>query len=123
MALRSIICSAAVLTATGVAFAYIVGLALGLDKLNAEANLIFKGTAVSGDPVQDGWFKPCPGFAARETQFKVISVLKGDAPGATLRFRHYDKSPQPMTSTITSSRWMRIHHSTSDSRRDQGAET
>jgi hypothetical protein len=25
----------------------------------------------------------------------VISILKGDAPGGTLRFRHYDESPRP----------------------------
>jgi hypothetical protein len=78
-----------------VAWGYLVGPPLSLDKLAAEADLIFKGTAVSGSPVQDEWFKPCAGFVSQETQFKVISVLKGDAPGAALRFRHYDESKIP----------------------------
>jgi HEAT repeat protein len=74
---------------------YLVAPSLSLEKLVTEADLIFKGTAVSSGPAQDEWFKPCMGFAARETGFKVISVLKGEAPGATLRFCHYDESTRP----------------------------
>ena len=94
-ALRRILFAAAALAWAGVALAYLVGPPLSLDKLAAEADLVFKGTAISSEPVQDEWFKPCAGFVARETEFKVISVLKGEAPGATLRFRHYDESKIP----------------------------
>lgn len=73
--------------------AYFVGLPLSLEKLTAEADVIFKGTARATAPIQDAWFKPCPGFAAYETQFTVVSVIKGAPPGTTLRFRHYDTSP------------------------------
>jgi hypothetical protein len=95
MALRRIICGAAVLAVTGIALGYVVGPSLSLEKLTAEADLVFKGTALSGEPVQDEWFKPGPGFVARETGFKVVSVIKGGVPGATLRFRHYDQDARP----------------------------
>jgi hypothetical protein len=95
MALRSIICGVAVLARTGVALAYPVGPALSLDKLTAEADLIFKGTTGSSQQVEDDWFKPYAGFVVLETPFRVISVLKGDAPGTALRFRHYDQDPRP----------------------------
>jgi HEAT repeat protein len=94
-ALRRLSPAAAALVMTGVAWAYAVGPPLTMDKLTAEADLVFKGTVLSAEPVQDEWFKPCPGFTARETAFKVISVIKGDAPVATLRFRHYDQDPRP----------------------------
>ena len=93
--LRRILSVAAVLALTGIALGYVVGPPLSLEKLTAEADLVFKGTALTGDPVQDEWFKPCPGFVARETEFKVISVLKGEAPGSTLRFHHYDEDLRP----------------------------
>lgn len=95
MTLRRLLLVAAALAWTSVALAYIVGPPLSLERLSAEADLIFKGTAVSSQPVQDEWFKPCAGFVPQETQFKVISVLKGDSLGATLRFRHYDESKIP----------------------------
>ncbi len=95
MALRRIICGVAVLAGTGVALAYPVGPALSLDKLTAEADLIFKGTIGSSQQVEDDWFKPYAGFVVLETPFRVISVLKGDAPSTALRFRHYEQDPRP----------------------------
>ena len=95
MALRRIICGAAVLAGTGVALAYPVGPPLSLEKLTAEADLIFKGTTGSSQQVEDDWFKPYAGFVVLETPFRVISVLKGDAPGTALRFRHYEQDPRP----------------------------
>jgi len=86
---------AVLLTWAGVAWGYMVGPPLSLEKLAAEADIIFKGAAVSSKPVKDEWFEPCSGFVAQETHFKVISVLKGESPGTTLRFRHYDESPRP----------------------------
>jgi len=74
-----------------VLLAYAVGPPLALDKLTAEADIVFKGTAGPSQQVQDDWFKPLMGFTARETQFKVVSMIKGGQPGPTLRFRHYDE--------------------------------
>jgi hypothetical protein len=95
MTLRRILSVAGGLAVTGVSLAYPVGPPLSLEKLTAEADFVFKGTALSGEPVQDEWFKPYPGFVVRETGFKVVSVIKGGVPGATLRFRHYDEDPRP----------------------------
>lgn len=83
------------LAGVGVAPAYLVGPALSLEDLAAEADLIFKGTTTVSGLVQDEWFKPLPGFVARETRFQVISVFKGDPTASTLRFRHYDENSQP----------------------------
>lgn len=75
------------------ALGYPVGPSLSVEILAAEADIVFKGTVVSSELVQDAWFKPLPDFGVHETTFAVISVIKGDAPGATLRFRHYDEDP------------------------------
>src|SRR2546421_4428723 len=77
------------------ASAYMVPKPVALDKLAADSDLVFKGTAISTEPVQDNWFKPCPGFDAVETQFKIVSVLKGHPPEGPLRFRHYEQSSSP----------------------------
>jgi hypothetical protein len=74
---------------------YPVEWAVSLEKLASQADIIFKGTVVSSGEVQDKWFEPYPGFVARETQFKVVSILKGESPGDKLAFRHYAKDPQP----------------------------
>ena len=79
----------------GAAQAYMVGPALSVEELSTNADLIFQGKVVSSEPVSDAWFKPLEGFVARETQFRVISVLKGEAGDATLRFRHYETDPEP----------------------------
>src|SRR5205809_5112940 len=86
---------AGLLAVTSAALGYLVGPPLSLKKLTAEADIIFKGTAISSGPVQNKWFKQFQGFVAQETQFKVISVIKGNQPVETLRFRHYDESPSP----------------------------
>jgi len=74
---------------------YPVGPPASLEKLTAEADIVFKGTAISSEPVQDKWFQPYADFVAKETQFKVVSVIKGNSPGDKLLFRHYDEDPQP----------------------------
>jgi hypothetical protein len=78
-----------------VARAYPVGPALSLGELTEEADVIFKGTAVSSQPVQDEWFQRYPDFTAWETRFSVVSVIKGRSPGKAVAFRHYDLSPEP----------------------------
>lgn len=79
------------LAARGMALGYMVGPALTLDQLTAEADFIFKGEALGSAPAQDEWFKPVFGFATRETRFKVISQIKGESADGEVRFRHYDK--------------------------------
>lgn len=86
---------AGVMLCAGAARGYPVGPAVSLEKLTLEADIIFKGTAVSSGPVQDDWFKPCQDFVVRQTQFKVLSVIKGQVPGGGLSFRHYDEDPKP----------------------------
>lgn len=83
------------LACAGTARGYPVGPAVGLEKLTEEADIIFKGTAVSSGPVQDAWFQPYPGYVGLQTQFQVVSVLKGEGPGKLLTFRHYDEDPKP----------------------------
>ncbi len=83
------------LISASTALAYLVGPPMSLEKLVDEADIIFKATAVSNTPVQDGWFKPVTGYEAWETEFKISSILKGSHQAAALRFRHYDDSRKP----------------------------
>lgn len=69
-------------------------LPVSLEELIAEADIIFKGLVVSSRPAQDELFRPCSGLITQETQFRVISVIKGDPASATVRFHHYDEIPQ-----------------------------
>ncbi len=81
---------------TGTAHGYPVGPPVCLEKMTEQADLVFKGTAISSGPVQDDSFKQYPDFVVEETQFKVVSVIKGDRPpGDTVLFRHYDEAPEP----------------------------
>ncbi len=86
---------AVLLACTAVAWGYLVELAVSLDTLTEEADLIFKGTAAGSGIVQDEWFKPYGGFHARETRFHVVSVIKGEWSSGRLMFRHYDEGPEP----------------------------
>ncbi len=74
-------------------YGYLVGPAHSLNEIEAEATVIFKGEALASEPVNDEWFKPHAGYAVRETRFRVISVIKGEAGAGEVRFRHYDESP------------------------------
>jgi hypothetical protein len=82
-----------VLASAGAAFGYLVGPSLPLDKLELEADIIFKGEAIATVPIEDELLTPISGYAARETRFKVISQIKGEAGGDEIRFRHYDEAP------------------------------
>jgi hypothetical protein len=75
---------------TGTMWGYLSGPTVSLEDLTAQADIIFKGTAVSTSAVQDEWFKPYAGFIVCGTEFKVISVIKGENSGGQLIFRHYD---------------------------------
>lgn len=83
-----VICSLAI---SRMASGYFVSPAPTLDQLEEESDLIFKGEAIEGKPVQDEWFKDAPGYEARETRFKIISKIKGEVGDHEIRFRHYDK--------------------------------
>jgi len=89
-----LILAVTLLAVTSQTFGYLVGPALTLDKLAAEADIIFKGEAIATDPVEDEWFHKVEGFAVRETRFKIVSRIKGEIDGAELRFRHFDKAGQ-----------------------------
>jgi hypothetical protein len=91
---RCTMLAAIVLAWAGVASGRPARLPVSLEELIAEADIIFKGLVVSSRPAQDELFKPCSGLITQETHFKVISVIKGDAPGATVRFQHFDAIPQ-----------------------------
>lgn len=69
---------------------YLVGPAVSLDALTAQADLVVKATVTSESVVKDPWFRELPTYEVRETSLAVVSVLKGDAKG-TVRFRHYDQ--------------------------------
>jgi hypothetical protein len=69
-------------------------LQVSLEELIAEADIVFKGLVVSSRQAQDELFEPCSGLITQETQFRVISVIKGDPAGATVRFQHFDEIPQ-----------------------------
>ena len=72
--------------------AYLVGPAPTLNEFAEQADLIFKGEALADEKtVRDEWFEPVYGYVARETRFKVVSVVKGEAKEGEVRFRHYDK--------------------------------
>jgi HEAT repeat protein len=78
---------------TGLASGYPVGPPKDLEKLAAEADWIFKATAVSSAGMEDESFKPVSGFEPFETLFAVVSMIKGPPETKVVRFRHYDASP------------------------------
>ncbi|HEV7402742.1 MAG TPA: HEAT repeat domain-containing protein [Chthoniobacteraceae bacterium] len=79
---------------------YLVGPPVNLDKLAAEADLVFKGEALADATVEDESFRKTPGYAVHETRFKIISNLKGDA-GGELAFRHYDEDKEGLIMMYT----------------------
>ena len=75
----------------GAALGYPVGSPVSLEKMADQADVIFKGTVVAGEAVEDEGFPPQDGFVSWQTTFRIVSVLKGEKPGETLRFRHYHR--------------------------------
>ena len=74
--------------------ACLVDSAQPLEEIETKADIIFKGTAVSNEPSRDKWFEPSANFVVEETEFKVISAIKGDDLGGIVRFHHYDLKPK-----------------------------
>ena len=77
------------------AAAYLVGAPVTLEKLEEQSDVVFKATAIATVPSDDASFRALDGFVARETEFRVVSVLKGHDLGEKVRFRHYDENPDP----------------------------
>jgi len=92
---RCAMVAAWLLVCAGVAQGGRIDPAVSLEKLTDQADIIFKGTAASSPTVQDDWFRENSTFVVRETQFTVVSVIKGEKPGDKLMFRHYDYAPKP----------------------------
>lgn len=76
------------------ALAYLVGPALSLEKLAANADLIVKAKVLSSGAIEDAALPPVQGFTTQATSLQVISVLKGSAGGPTVAFRHYASPPR-----------------------------
>lgn len=78
------------------AMGYPVGPATPLDGLEKSAALVVKGTVVGEHVVSDPWFQTLMGFEVRETELRVVSVLKGPKD-KLVRFRHYASAPGPVS--------------------------
>jgi len=73
------------------ASAYVTGPAVPLEELAHTADLVCKATVIADRSVTDGWFEPISGFEVRETELRVVSIMKGVASNV-IRFRHYAQS-------------------------------
>ncbi len=89
---RSLVAAAFVVSGTTGALGYLVGPALPLEKVEEQADLIFKGEVLGSEAVQDASFEKVPGYEARETRFRIISRIKGEIAEAEVHFRHYDET-------------------------------
>src|SRR6476646_7995509 len=73
------------------ALATIPGRAVPLEELALTVDLVCKATVVADRPVADEWFEAIPGYEVHETELRIVSIVKGNAPGV-IRFRHYAES-------------------------------
>jgi len=65
-----------------------------IEDLVNQGVLIFKGTALSSQPAQNSDLPGVTGhYAVVETRFQVVSMVKGRIDGSTIRFQHYDTTP------------------------------
>ena len=79
-----------------VARGYIVGPPMGLEDLAAKADVIFQGTAVSTNAVDDPTFQPVSGYRVVETDFQPAYASKGNVPASEIKFRYYAHDPKSM---------------------------
>ncbi|MGZ3507767.1 MAG: HEAT repeat domain-containing protein [Vulcanimicrobiaceae bacterium] len=71
---------------------YGVGPPMSLEALTNSSDIIFKGTVVSNKTESDTFaFPSIMGFATHETDFKVISIIKGQNGEIPLRFLNYER--------------------------------
>lgn len=76
-----------------VASAFRVDGPIPLSDLMATSDVIAKATAGTTRPVRPGDWNEIPGFRVYQTEFKVISALKGEPP-RRFYFRHYGWNPR-----------------------------
>lgn len=81
------------------ASACLVPMPIPLKELARGADLVAKATVIADRPVVDNSFERIAGSEVRETELRIVSLLKGPA-SSVLHFRHYAPSPE------TSSVWM-----------------
>jgi len=60
------------------------------EELENRGILIFKGTALSSQPVQASALPMETGLDSVETRFHIVSLVKGQIDGSTIRFHHYE---------------------------------
>lgn len=80
-------------TATPVS-ATILGRAMALEELAVRVDLVCKASVVADRVVTDEWFEPVGGYEVRETELRVVSVIRGTAADV-IKFRHYALSHDP----------------------------
>lgn len=59
-----------------------------LKALARSSDLVIKATAIADQPVNDPSFERFSGFEVRETELRVLSIVKGTASNV-IKFRHY----------------------------------
>src|SRR4030095_15148034 len=65
---------------------------VAIEELALKVDLVCKATVVADRAVTDEWFEPIAGYEVRETELRVVSVIKGTAP-SVIRFHHYAELP------------------------------
>ncbi len=78
---------------TPVVHGYAVRLAVPLEQLAKEADLVCKATVIDDAVVVDPAFPSHFGYEVRETRLRVVSVIAGSTSARTIRFRHYAEGP------------------------------
>lgn len=71
--------------------ACLVQMPVPLKELVRSADVVAKATVIADRPVTDHSFEPIPGSDVRETELRVVSILKGPASNV-IQFRHYAPS-------------------------------
>jgi hypothetical protein len=85
--------------------AYLAGPPLSLEKMTEQSDLIFKGTVISSKVVNDPTFPAQMGFESQDTQFKIVSVMKGDFSGDHVEFLHYGEDPKAIGAGSFEPQW------------------
>ena len=71
------------------AFESAIGLAIPLDQIAEQSNVIIKAKAISSVPATDDWFQGHPGYKVYSTKMQVVSVIKGVLGSLQIEFHHY----------------------------------
>lgn len=66
-----------------------VGPAVPLEEMVKTAELVCKAMVIAEQTVTDAWFEPIMGFEVRDTELRIVSIVKGGSGEKVVRFRHY----------------------------------